>query len=78
MNRGWEPYKVWEVKTGAQALKIEKEVFRVLRKEMNIPAYLSAEQMPVTGGETETVDADSISLLQLEKIINKVIKGLQK
>lgn len=74
MNRGWEPHKVWEVETGAQALKIEKEVFRVLRKEMNIPSYLSAEQMPVTGGETETVDAETISLLQLEKIINKVSK----
>jgi hypothetical protein len=78
MNRGWEPYKVWELDTGAQALKIEKEVFRVLRKEMNIPAYLSAEQMPVTGGETETVDAESITLLQLEKIIKKVMKEMKK
>ena len=77
MNRGWEPYKVWELDTGAQALKIEKEVFRILRREMKIPAYLSAEQMPVTGGETETIDSDVISLLQLEKIVNKVILGLK-
>ena len=34
--------------------------------------------MPKTEGHSETVDADSISLLQLEKIINKVIKGLQE
>ena len=32
--------------------------------------------MSITGGHTETVDADSITLLQLKKIINKVIKGL--
>jgi hypothetical protein len=29
-------------------------------------------------GETETVDSDLISLLELEKIINKVTKGLEK
>jgi hypothetical protein len=29
--------------------------------------------MPETGGETETVDADSITLLELEKIINSFI-----
>ena len=28
-----------------------------------------------TGGETETVAADEITLLELEKIIKKVIKG---
>jgi len=32
--------------------------------------------MPKTEGHTETVDADEITLLQLEQIINKVIKGL--
>jgi hypothetical protein len=32
--------------------------------------------MPVTGGHTETVDADLITLIELEKIINKVIKGM--
>jgi hypothetical protein len=31
--------------------------------------------MPRTGGETETVGADAISLLELEKIINSVIKA---
>lgn len=78
MNKGWSVYKVWEFKTGAEVLKIEKEVFRVIREERKIPIYLSADEMPVTGGETETMDADLISLKELEKIINKVIKGLQE
>jgi hypothetical protein len=30
-----------------------------------------------TEGQSETVDADSISLLKLEKIINKVIRGMK-
>lgn len=74
---GWESHKVWDFETGEEALKVEAAVFQVLRKELKLPSYLSREQMPKTGGETETVDADSITLLQLEKIINKVIKGMK-
>ena len=75
---GWESHKVWDFDTGEEALKVEAAVFQVLRKELKLPSYLSREQMPKTGGETETVDADEITLLQLEKIIKKVIKGLQE
>jgi hypothetical protein len=44
---------------------------------MNLPKFLSQGQMKYQG-ETETVSADLITLIQLEKIITKVIKGLQK
>ncbi len=70
INRGWQSHQVWEIATGAEALTIEKAVFKILRKDMRLPIYLSSEEMPVTGGETETLDADSITLLELEKIIN--------
>lgn len=33
--------------------------------------------MKKTQGHTETVGADSVTLLQLEKIINKVIRGMK-
>jgi hypothetical protein len=66
------------MKTGTEALEIEKAVFKILRKDMKLPIYLSKEDMPKTEGHSETVDADSITLLQVEKIIKKVIKGLQK
>jgi hypothetical protein len=78
IKTGWEAHKVWQTKTGAEALEIEKVVFKILRKDMKLPIYLSKEDMPKTEGHSETVDADAISLLQLEKIINKVIKGLQR
>jgi hypothetical protein len=45
---------------------------------MQIPIHLTKAHMPKTEGHTETVDADSISLLQLERIINKVIKQFKK
>ena len=78
VNRGWKTYKVWDLDTGAEALKIEKAVFKILRKDMNLKIYLTAEQMPVTGGETETIDSEEVSLPELERIILKVMKGLQK
>ena len=75
---GWKVHKVWETNTGAIAIDIETEVLRILRKDLKLPIYLSKSDMPKTEGHTETVDADEITLLQLEKIINKVIKGLQE
>jgi len=77
IKEGWKAHKVWEMKTGTEALEIEKAVFKILRKDMKLPIYLSKEDMPKTEGHSETVDADSITLLQLEKIIKKVIRGMK-
>lgn len=74
-KEGWKTYKVWDTKTGAEAIDIETEVFKVLRKELKLPIHLTKAHMRKTEGHTETVNADSITLLELEKIIKKVIKG---
>ncbi len=76
LKKEWVLFRMWQFEEGIAAKKTESEVFEIIRKDLKLPIYLTKEQMPVTRGETETVDADSISLLQLEKIINKVIKGL--
>ena len=74
---GWEIFKTWEFEDGKNAQKIEKEALRVIRKELHLPIFLSMSEMP-QGGQTETVDAEEISLRELEKIIKKAIKGLQR
>jgi hypothetical protein len=74
LKEGWETFRVWETQTGGEAIDIEKEVFRILRQEMKIPIFLSKEDMPKTEGHTETVGSDSITLLELEKIVNKVFR----
>ena len=61
------------METGYLALHAETRIFRILRTDMRLPIYLSSEEMPETGGETETVGADAIDLLELEKIINSVV-----
>jgi hypothetical protein len=75
LNQGWLTYRVWEFSSGREALKIEKSTLKIIRKELKIPSFLSKKQMPKTYGHTETVNADSITLLELEKIIKKVIKN---
>jgi hypothetical protein len=52
-------------------------VFRILRKEHGLKPFLDKKKMPITGGHTETVDAELITLAELEKIVNKVIKELE-
>lgn len=73
-SKGWETHKVWNFKTGREAIDIESLIFKFIRNELKLPIYLSYDQMKSTGGHAETVGADSISLIELEKIIKKVIK----
>ena len=73
----WMIYKKWTFTLGVEASRVEKEVFRILSQEHGIKSFLDKKKMPVTGGHTETVDADLITLIELEKIINRVIKELK-
>lgn len=75
---GWQIHKIWNTKTGADATIIETAVFRILRKDLRLMPYLTKEDMPKTRGESETVSSESISLIQLEKIINKAYRDLRK
>lgn len=75
--KNWMIYKKWNFTLGADASRVEKEVFRILRQEHGIKSFLDKKKMPVTGGHTETIDADLITLIKLEKIINGVIKELK-
>jgi hypothetical protein len=77
-KRGWIEFKSWKISTGFEATEIEKEIFKIIRKDLKLPIYLLSQQMPITGGHTETVSSDSITLFELEKIIRKVIKGYRQ
>ncbi len=77
LRNNWVVLKKWQFETGAQAYFIEQQILTKLRIDMGIPQFLSREQMPQRG-ETETLDAELISLLRLEKIIKQVIKGYRQ
>jgi hypothetical protein len=74
---GWELNKKYLFQTGKEAADIENSVLYWLRKVKKLNPHLSKEMMP-SGGFSETVDANEISVLEIEKFVKVLIKGLQK
>lgn len=75
---GWEVYKKYDFQKGMQAFKIEQKMLNWIRKDLNLTQHLTIEQMPKTGGQSETVSADSITLLDIQKKVEKLIKGYRQ
>jgi hypothetical protein len=73
-KEGWDVVRVWKFQDGNHMFEIESQIFKVIRIDLGIPPHLVKGQMKFSG-ETETLSSDSITLLQLEKIIKKVIKS---
>jgi hypothetical protein len=73
---GWEIHQKYHFPKGIQAFKIEQKILNWIRNDLNLTQHLTIEQMPKTGGQSETVSADSITILEIQKKVNKLIKGL--
>ena len=63
---GWQEYKTYFFDTGDQAAIYETELLRWVRLELKLPIHLTKEMMP-QGGFTETIDAEEITFLEIEK-----------
>jgi hypothetical protein len=73
-NSGWKLLKIYYYQEGEIARKVEKMIFKVIRKELEIPMYLNKELMRKYQGETETFSADFIS----EKKVIEIIENSNK
>ena len=58
-KQGWRIYEKLEFKTLRKAKKVESDVLKWMRLELELPIHLSRKQMP-QGGFSETVDASEI------------------
>jgi len=67
-KQGWVLVKRWDFTESRNIRTIEQQVFKILRKEMDIPPYLAKDDMPF-GGWTETLSADAMSVTNLSKLI---------
>ena len=74
---GWELFKKWDFDEGKKALKVEQQIFKVLREDMKLPIFLTKNQIR-NEGYSETINAEDITLLELEKVIRKVLKGYRQ
>jgi hypothetical protein len=77
-RHGWKVSKKYNFQKGIHASKVENEIIDWLKIDLKLPNHLSPKEMPITGGHTETFNADTISILAIQKRIEKTIKGLQE
>jgi hypothetical protein len=73
---GWKLFKQINLPNGAIATVIESKTFNWIRIELGLGVHLSKKMMK-HHGYSETVDANEISVLEIEKYIKGLIKGLQ-
>lgn len=57
---GWTVIKIIENDNGYLIKKLEKSMLRWIRKDLQLPIYLTKEETPRTGGWTETFGIESI------------------
>jgi len=74
-RHGWKIHKKYTFKKGVNASIIEREIIDWLKKDLKLPNHLSPKQMPITGGHSETFNADTISVLEIQRRIDKLVKG---
>ncbi|MDB4872467.1 MAG: hypothetical protein JWL97_3471 [Gemmatimonadales bacterium] len=70
---GWQVYTRLPMSSGASAHAIEQAVHARLREEGVPGSFLSRSDMGRLGGYRETMDAEAISLIELETLIRKEI-----
>ena len=66
------------ISKGIVAFNVEQAVLKWLREDRKLPQHLSIDEMPKTGGHSETVDADLITVLEMIQKTEKVIRGYRK
>ena len=74
---GWKLCKSFNLISGQIAEDVENEVLNWLRQDKGLGIHLNKDMMK-QGGYSETVDANEISTVEIEKYVKKTIKGLQK
>ena len=77
-RHGWKIHKKYTFQKGIHASMIENEVMNWLKKDLKLPNHLSAKDMPITKGHSETFNADTISVLKIQRKIEEIKKGLKK
>lgn len=77
-RQGWTIHKKYSFKKGIRASLIEDEVITWLKKDLKLTNHLTPKDMPITGGHTETFNADSITVIEIQKRVEKLIEGYRK
>lgn len=72
---GWQLYKKLNLATAEIAYELEQEILSWIRNELDLPIFLSADEMP-QGGHTETVSAEELDSWTIWEEINRRARSL--
>jgi hypothetical protein len=73
---GWTLNFKHSFNKGKDAIQVETEVLRWIRKDLNLPVHLTNEFF-THAGATETVSSDSISALEIQTYAENVIRKIE-
>ncbi len=62
--RGWQVLNLELFVVGTHAAVVERAIKRWWRADIGLPAYLGPEEMPQTGGWSETLSADGTTAIE--------------
>lgn len=60
-DKGWTVLNIWESEVGIVAMAAETRLLRWIRLDLGLPPYLSRDEMPGTGGWSETFSSEGAS-----------------
>jgi hypothetical protein len=72
---GWKLFKQINVPNGAIATDVEVRTFNWIRKDLRLGVHLSKEMMK-HHGYSETIDANEVTVLQIERHIRQILSEL--
>ena len=73
----WQIVRIFEHESGAVIKTLESRIFDWLRKEINLPVYLSNKEMGASKGYTETFSDDGVSDMEVIKKIEMLFEVLK-
>jgi hypothetical protein len=76
-RQGWELQNKYFFEKGDDAQHIELQVLKWLRKDLKLPIHLTSDMMP-QNGHTETVSADSVTVIEIQNKIEEMIKDYKE
>lgn len=74
-RNGWVLHRKYDFVNGYEAVRLETAILKWLRKDLNLPKFLSPSEMRKTGGASETVSMDSITCAEIRSTAEELIKG---
>jgi hypothetical protein len=60
-EKGWTVLEVWDSEHGIVPMAAETRLLRWIRLELGLPPFLSRDEMPGTGGWSETFSSEGVS-----------------